>query len=267
MKTTLTQKIDNYLETTHGAMTLLTTIGVFIGSLFALGISHDYNLATATAFGLVSFLVVVGVMLGGLGAYIVAEKNGERNTADTARHLHKYYKNELGKVQAELASAYTAHADTLDSQADYSELAHALTVAQDTITTLTAQRDGYLAICNTNELLVSALRETHARNERELVADLARYRQRLADYGCDLVEHDHADKYADTLHTLTNAVYQFGWALIEDGDLFESAKFRLLALHGETTTDTAKAQAFREYVLDIYADDDTPSVFLGTPSA
>jgi uncharacterized membrane-anchored protein YhcB (DUF1043 family) len=270
MKTTLTQKIDNYLETTHGAMTLLTTIGVFIGSLFALGISHDYNLATATAFGLVSFLVVVGVMLGGLGAYIVAEKNGERNTADTARHLHKYYKNELGKVQAELASAYTAHAETLDGLADYSALAHAVTVAQDTVTALTAQRDGYLAICNTNELLVSALRETHARNERELVADLARYRQRLADYGCDLVEHDHADKYADTLHTLTNAVYHFGWALIEDYDLFESAKFRLLALHGETTTDTAKAQAFREYVLDIYADDDTPSVYLGehfTPSA
>lgn len=263
MKTTLTQKLDNWLEKTSGMITILSLIGVFVGGLFALSLAHDYNLGTGNAFGVVIFLVFFGVCLGAMGAWVFVEKQGEQNTANTAKHLHKYYKNELGKVQAELASAYTAHADTLDSQADYSALAHALTVAQDTVTALTAQRDGYLAICNTNELLVSALRETHARNERELVADLARYRQRLADYGCDLVEHDKADKYADTLHTLTNAVYHFGWALIEDSDLFESAKFRLLALHTETTTDTAKAQAFREYVLDIYADDDIESVYLG----
>jgi len=149
-------------------ITILSLIGVFVGGLFALSLAHDYNLGTGNAFGVVIFLVFFGVCLGAMGAWVFVEKQGEQNTANTAKHLHKYYKNELGKVQAELASAYTAHADTLDSQADYSALAHALKMEQDRVTELTAQRDGYLAICNTNELLVSALRETHARKVRDL---------------------------------------------------------------------------------------------------
>ena len=200
MKTTLTEKLDNYLESTLGGISLIATIGVFIGSLFALSIAYDYNIGTPTAFGVVFFLVVFGTILGGLGAYIVTEKIGYANSAQVSRSLHKHYNGEIEKVQAE---------------------------------------------------------------NRALVASLANARERLARGGSDLVEHEQADKYADTLHTLTNAVYHFGWALIEDGDLFESAKFRLLALHCETLTDTAKAQAFREYVLDIYADDDSESVYLG----
>jgi hypothetical protein len=149
-------------------ITLLSLIGVFVGALFALSLAHDYNLGTGNAFGVVIFLVFFGVCLGGMGTWVFVEKVGEQNTANTARHLHAYYKNELGKVQAELSSAYTAHADTLDSQADYSALAHALTMSEERVTALTAQRDGYLAICNTNELLVNALRETHARKINEL---------------------------------------------------------------------------------------------------
>ena len=168
MKTTLTHKLDNYLEKTSGMITILSLIGAIIGSLFALGMSSDYGITAPTSFGVVFFLVFFGSVLGALGAYIVAEKIGYANSAQVSRSLHKHYNNELGKVQAELSSAYTAHADTLDSQADYSALAHALTMSEERVTELTGQRDGYLAICNTNELLVSALRETHARKVREL---------------------------------------------------------------------------------------------------
>jgi hypothetical protein len=103
--------------------------------------------------------------------------------------------------------------------------------------------------------IIGELRDTN----RALVASLANARERIARDGSDLIEHDLADKYADKLHTFTNAVYHFGWALIEDGDLFESAKFALLAIHGENLTETASAQVFRDYVLDIYADDDAPT--------
>ena len=101
MKTTFTQKLDNYLEKTHGTITLLSLIGAFIGALFALGMSSDYGVQALHAFGVVFFLVVFGAMLGALGAYIVAEKNGEKNVASTARYLHKHYGNELEKVRAE----------------------------------------------------------------------------------------------------------------------------------------------------------------------
>ena len=228
MKTTLTEKLDNYLESTHGTITLLATIGVVIGGLFALSLAHDYGVTTPTAFGMVLFLVGFGVVLGGLGAYIVAEKVGYANSAQVSRSLHKHYNGEIEKVQAELASV----------------------------------TNGYRSLNTENADSARAIQQLRDEN-RALVASLANARERLARSGSDLVEHEQADKYADTLHTLTNAVYHFGWALIEDGDLFESAKFRLLALHCEPLTDTAKAQAFREYVLDIYADDDIESVYLG----
>jgi hypothetical protein len=263
MKTTLTKKIDNYLETTHGTITLLVAIGATIGALFALGMSSDYGITTATSFGIVFFLVFVGSVLGALGAYIVAEKIGYANSAQVSRSLHKHYGNELEKVRAEIESITNGYRALNTENADSARIIGEL---RDMNTEL-----GKRIVTGTTELTRAYSTVSELQNvKRELIADLARYRQRLADYGCDLVEHDRADKYADTLHTLTNAVYHFGWALIEDGDLFESAKFRLLALHGETTTDTEKAQAFREYVLDIYADDDTPSVYLGehfTPSA
>lgn len=117
---------------------------------------------------------------------------------------------------------------------------------------------GYRALnaeCSDSARTIGELRDTN----RALVAQLANARERLAESGSDLVEHQQADKYADKLHTFTNAVYHFGWALIEDYDLFESAKYALLGIHGKNLTETASAQVFRDYVLDIYADDDAPT--------
>jgi hypothetical protein len=201
MKTTLTEKLDNYLESTLGGISLIATIGVFIGSLFALSIAYDYNIGTPTAFGVVFFLVVFGTILGGLGAYIVTEKIGYANSAQVSRSLHKHYNSELEKVQAENLA---------------------------------------------------------------LVADLANARERLADYGCDLVEHDKADKYADKLHTLTNAVYHFGYAMVEDSDLLNGAWDTLRGIDEAELTDTAKAQAFADYVVFIYSDE--PEFTITTPA-
>ena len=103
MKTTFTQKIDNYLEKTHGTMTLLATIGAIIGTLFALGMSSDYGVKMLDAFGVVFFLVMFGAILGALGAYIIAEKIGEKNVANTARALHNYYNAKLEKVETDNA--------------------------------------------------------------------------------------------------------------------------------------------------------------------
>ena len=186
MKTTLTQKVDNYLESTLGGISIIATIGVFIGGLFGLGIAHDYNIGTPTALGVVFFLIVFGVMLGGLGAYIVTEKIGYANSAQVSRSLHKHYGSELDKVQDENTA---------------------------------------------------------------LVADLANARQRLADYGCDLVEHDKADKYTDKLHTLTLALWAFGYAMVEDSDLLNGAWDTLRGIDGTELTDTEKAQAFSDYVV------------------
>jgi hypothetical protein len=104
MKTTLTQKIDNYLEKTSGMITILSLIGAIIGSLFALGMSSDYGITTPTSFGVVFFLVFFGSVLGALGAYIVAEKIGYANSAQVSRSLHKHYNTELDKVRAEIES-------------------------------------------------------------------------------------------------------------------------------------------------------------------
>jgi FtsZ-binding cell division protein ZapB len=101
MKTTLTKKIDNYLEKTHGTITLLVAIGVTVGALFALGMSSDYGITTATSFGVVLFLMFFGSVLGALGAYIVAEKIGYANSAEVSRSLHKHYNGELEKVRAD----------------------------------------------------------------------------------------------------------------------------------------------------------------------
>jgi len=201
VKTTLTQKLDNYLETTHGTITLLATIGVFIGGLFALSLAHDYGVTTPTAFGIVLFLVAFGVVLGALGAYIVAEKVGYANSAQVSRSLHKHYNGEIEKVQAENSA---------------------------------------------------------------LVADLANARERLARDGSDLVEHEQADKYADKLHTLTNAVYHFGYAMVEDGDLLNGAWDTLRGIDETELTDTAKAQAFADYVVFIYSDE--PEFTITTPA-
>jgi len=57
---------------------------------------------------------------------------------------------------------------------------------------------GYRALnteCSDSARIIGELRDTN----RALVADLAHARERLADGGCDLVEHDDADAYADEL--------------------------------------------------------------------
>ena len=218
MKTTFSQKIDNYLEKTHGTITLLVAIGATIGALFALGMSSDYGITMPTSFGIVFFLVFFGSVLGALGAYIVAEKIGYANSAQVSRSLHKHYGNELAKV----ATALHCGTSEMVTQADYltrelsrlRELAETqeqeienlerdgvatsqkLIFARRDLATAERHRDGYRAICDTNELIKNALRETHARNERALVADLAWARELLARDGRDLVEHELADKYA-----------------------------------------------------------------------
>lgn len=219
MKTTLTQKIDNYLETNHGIVTLLATICVFVGGLFALGMSSDYGITRLTSFGVVFFLVVFGAIIGALGAYIIAEKIGYTNTAQVSRSLHKHYNSELAKI----ASALHCGTGEAVAQADYltrelfrlRELAETqeqeidalerdgvatsqkLIFARRDLATAERHRDGYRSLVATNEVLTSALRETHARKERELVADLAWARELLARLGCDLVEHELADAYAE----------------------------------------------------------------------
>lgn len=118
MKTTLTQKIDNYLEKTHGTITLLVAIGATVGALFALGMSSDYSITTATSFGVVLFLVFFGSVLGALGAYVVAEKIGYANSAEVSRSLHKHYGNELEKVRAEIESITNDYALTIRNHND-----------------------------------------------------------------------------------------------------------------------------------------------------
>lgn len=57
---------------------------------------------------------------------------------------------------------------------------------------------GYRALnteCSDSARIIGELRDTN----RALVANLAHARERLADGGCDLVEHDDADAYADEL--------------------------------------------------------------------
>ena len=224
MKTTFTQKLDNWLEKTSGMITILSLIGVFVGGLFALSLAHDYNLGTGNAFGVVIFLVFFGVCLGGMGTWVFVEKVGEQNTANTAKHLHAYYKNELDKVRIALHCDATANMVT---QADYltrelfrvRELAETqeqeidalerdavkteqkLIFARRDMETAERQRDGYRGLCDTNELIKNALRETHARQVGALVADLAWARELLARDGRDLVEHELADKYAQENYT------------------------------------------------------------------
>jgi hypothetical protein len=227
MKTTFTQKLDNWLEKTSGMITILSLIGVFIGALFALSLAHDYNTGTANAFGIVIFLVFFGVCLGGMGTWVFVEKVGEQNTANTARHLHAYYKNELDKVRLALHADKNADTGALVAQAEYlsrelfrvRDLAETqeqeidalerdavkteqkLIFARRDMETAERQRDGYRGLCDTNELIKNALRETHARQVGALVADLAWARELLARDGRDLVEHELADKYAQENYT------------------------------------------------------------------
>jgi len=227
MKTTLTQKLDNWLEKTSGMITILSLIGAFVGGLFALSLAHDYNTGTANAFGIVIFLVFFGVCLGGMGTWVIVEKVGEQNTANTAKHLHKYYKNELDKVRVALHADKNADTSALVAQADYlsrelfrvRDLAETqeqeidalerdavkteqkLIFARRDMATAERQRDGYRGLCDTNELIKNALRETHARQVGALVADLAWARELLARDGRDLVEHELADKYAQENYT------------------------------------------------------------------
>lgn len=178
MKTTLTQKIDNYLETNHGIVTLLATICVFVGGLFALGMSDDYGIATLTSFGVVFFLVVFGAIIGALGAYIIAEKIGYANSAQVSRSLHKHYNAELANLQAELANAYTAHADTIDGMREaYNALenSYALTIRNhnDQIVNLRNEflDENYLETYSLVNLLTIALDPMHE-DHHEAQADL-----------------------------------------------------------------------------------------------
>lgn len=189
MKTTLTQKLDNYLEKTHGTITLLVAIGAIIGALFALGMSSDYGVQALHAFGVVFFLIVFGAMLGALGAYIVAEKNGEKNVASTARYLHKHYGNELEKVRAEIESITNGYRALNTENTESARLIYSL---RETNIEL-----GKRIVTGTTELTRAYSTVSELQNvKRELIADLAWARELLARDGRDLVEHELADKYA-----------------------------------------------------------------------
>lgn len=65
---------------------------------------------------------------------------------------------------------------------------------------------GYRALnseCSDSARIIGELRDTN----RALVANLAHARERLADGGCDLVEHDDADAYADELREAHGETY------------------------------------------------------------
>ena len=189
MKTTLTKKIDNYLETTHGTITLLATIGAFIGALFALGMSSDYDVQAPHAFGIVFFLVFFGSVLGALGAYIVAEKIGYANSAQVSRSLHKHYGNELEKVRAEIESITNGYRALNTENADSARFIGEL---RDMNTEL-----GKRIVTGTTELTRAYSTVSELQNvKRELIADLAWARELLARDGRDLVEHELADAYA-----------------------------------------------------------------------
>lgn len=264
MKTTFSQKIDNYLEKTHGTITLLVAIGATIGALFALGMSSDYGITTATSFGIVLFLVFFGSVLGALGAYIVAEKIGYANSAQVSRSLHKHYGNELEKVRAEIESITNGYRALNTENADSARIIGEL---RDKVRALTAERDELTERVEVLQESRADWRTAYDKVRAEnlaLVASLANARERLADYGCDLVEHDKADEYADKLHTLTNAVYHFGYAMVEDSDLLNGAWDTLRGIDGTELTDTAKAQAFADYVVFIYSDE--PEFTITTPA-
>ena len=189
MKTTLSQKIDNYLEKTHGTITLLVAIGATIGALFALGMSSDYDVQAPHAFGIVFFLVFFGSVLGALGAYIVAEKIGYANSAQVSRSLHKHYGNELEKVRAEIESITNGYRALNTENADSARIIGEL---RDMNTEL-----GKRIVTGTTELTRAYSTVSELRNvKRELIADLAWARELLARDGRDLVEHELADAYA-----------------------------------------------------------------------
>ena len=164
MKTTLTQKIDNYLEKTHGTITLLVAIGATVGALFALGMSSDYSITTATSFGLVLFLVAFGSVLGALGAYVVAEKIGYANSADVSRSLHKHYGNELEKVRAEIESVTNGYRALNTENADNAKHIGALRDRVRALSAQVANRDEEIALLQ-DELADSLHREKIASGE------------------------------------------------------------------------------------------------------
>jgi hypothetical protein len=221
MKTTFTQKLDNWLEKTSGMITLLSLIGVFIGGLFALSLAHDYNLGTGNAFGVVIFLVFFGVCLGGMGTWVFVEKVGEQNTANTAKHLHAYYRNEMKKITLAIHGDPNADTGALVAQGEYlvRELFRVRDLAETQeqeidalerdlvkteqrkqfairdMETAERQRDGYRSLCDTNELLVSALRETHARKVNELGDEHALETYSLVNLLTIALDPLHADYY------------------------------------------------------------------------
>ena len=161
MKTTLTKKIDNYLEKTHGTITLLVAIGVTVGALFALGMSSDYGITTATSFGVVLFLMFFGSVLGALGAYIVAEKIGYANSAEVSRSLHKHYGNELEKVRAEIESITDGYRALNTENADNAKHIGALRDRVRALSAQVAERDAELHLVR-EELADSLYREKNA---------------------------------------------------------------------------------------------------------
>lgn len=219
MKTTLTQKVDNYLETNHGIVTILGSIGALIVSLFALGMAHDYSISLVTSATVVAFLMVFGAFLGAFGAYIIAEKIGYANSAKVSRSLHKHYNGELEKAQAELALV-RAENKVLAHSADYADLAYSHKQLTSLYELVKTERDN--------------LREVLPMRDKQIEKLSAVIETR--DY--DIVK-------------LRDGAYHMAWALCEDGDLREDAFTTLKALL--TTEPHKRAQAFADTEIAFYA--------------
>lgn len=187
-------------------------------------------------------LVLVGalVFISATGSYIVTSELRDIQSRKTRKTLNKYHTQQV----TELSDAI------YKLERDNARLAHS---SFDAIEKLSGEYDA---------LKLSL--ETLTEQNRDTVARFAHARELLAETGLDLVDHEQADAYSDKLHTLNHALWAFGYAMVEDSDLLNGAWDTLRGIDETELTDTAKAQAFADYVVFIYSDE--PEFTITTPA-
>ena len=183
-------------------------------------------------------LTVTVCALGALGAVVVTSEVRDNYARVLRNRLHKLHNAQVNTLSDAIAKLERDEA--------------VLSSRYDTLTDL--YNESVITHARDKSRLVSLTEQN-----RDTVARFAHARELLAETGLDLVEHEQADTYTDKMRILKSALYHFGWALVEDSDLYESAKFALLSIHADKLTETMSAQVFADYVLDIYADDIEPT--------
>ena len=207
--------------------------------------------------------------LGALGSGIVTSEVRDNNARVLRNRLHKLHSAQVLELSNAIVKLET-HNDNyarkysalvIDNTATELLNKQLSTIARDmNKSRITANAEHRQQRAQIDALTLSL--ETLTEQNRDTVARFAHARELLAETGLDLVEHEQADTYTDKLRILKSALYHFGWALVEDSDLYESAKFALLSIHADKLTETTSAQVFADYVLDIYADDVEPTAVI-----